>query len=91
MRAGSSISHFLILSSLLCDVNAAETVQFNQEIRPLLASKCFACHGPDEEHREADLRLDERQDAIDLGAITPGEPEESEMIRRIFAFFSPIS
>ena len=85
MRAGSSISHFLILSSLLCDVNAAETVQFNQEIRPLLASKCFACHGPDEEHREADLRLDERQDAIDLGAITPGEPEESEMIRRIFS------
>ncbi len=60
-----------------------QPVEFNREIRPMLAAKCFACHGPDESHRDADLRLDERKVAIDFGAIVPGEPDESELIRRI--------
>ncbi len=53
-------------------------------MRPILAGKCFACHGPDENHREADLRLDLRDEAIDYGAIQPGSLD-SELIRRILS------
>ncbi|MCG6155405.1 DUF1553 domain-containing protein [Rubinisphaera margarita] len=62
---------------------AVAGVDFNEQIRPILSDKCFFCHGPDPETREADLRLDVRQDAIDYLAIVPGEPAESELIRRI--------
>ena len=41
----------------------AEKVDFQRQIRPLLADRCFACHGRDEEHREGKLRLDERDAA----------------------------
>ena len=62
---------------------ADEAIDFNQQIRPLLATKCVACHGPDEDHREADLRLDKIEAAIEHGAITPGKAGKSEIIRRI--------
>jgi hypothetical protein len=61
----------------------AAAPDFPFEIRPLLSKNCFACHGPDEAHRQADLRLDERSSAIDLGSIVPGSPEESELVRRL--------
>jgi hypothetical protein len=83
----------LLLSALTATLVAAASaaaagdgaVDFNRDIRPLLAAKCFACHGPDEEHREADLRLDARQVALEYMAIVPGKPEESGLIERIFA------
>ena len=43
---------------------AAEQVDFTREVRPVLAKNCFACHGPDDEHRQAGLRLDAREVAV---------------------------
>ncbi|MFP6901525.1 MAG: PSD1 and planctomycete cytochrome C domain-containing protein, partial [Opitutales bacterium] len=62
-------------------------VDFNQEVRPILANNCFKCHGPDAKARKAKLRLDLPEGvAKDLGgyrAVEPGKPDESEMIVRI--------
>lgn len=58
-------------------------VDFNRDIRAILSDKCFLCHGPAENTREAELRLDQRQSAIDLGAIVPGEPDSSVLLQRI--------
>ena len=62
---------------------AATPIEYNRDIRPILAENCFACHGPDSASRKADLRLDRREAAIESGAITPGDPKASELIARI--------
>ncbi len=64
---------------------AAERLEYNRDIRPILAEHCFACHGADSASRQADLRLDQRQAAIDMGAIEPGQPDNSELIARIIS------
>ncbi len=66
-------------------VLADEPLQYNRDIRPLLAEYCFACHGADSAARQADLRLDRRDDAIGKGAIVPGKPHDSTLIERIFS------
>jgi hypothetical protein len=74
----------LILSSVAAAAAPADTpLAYNADIRPILAEACFNCHGPDSAARKADLRLDQRQTAIDMGAIVVGDPDVSEMIRRI--------
>jgi len=61
---------------------------FNRDIRPVLAENCFECHGPDNASRKAGLRLDQRESALTGGkskapAIVPGNPTQSELVRRI--------
>lgn len=77
----------LLLASLAPLTGAAEKLDFNRDIRPILAGKCYACHGPDDDKREAGLRLDTREGATaDLGgykAIVPGNPDASETWKRI--------
>lgn len=58
-------------------------IEFNRDVRPILSDNCFYCHGPDKNHREADLRLDLRDEAITAKAIVPGKTGESELIARI--------
>ena len=61
---------------------AADDVDFNRDVRPILSNKCYLCHGPDESSREADLRLDSFDAATEY-AIVPGDSDESELFQRI--------
>lgn len=77
-----------VLTIALGQTSRADDILFNRDIRPLLSDKCFACHGPDKNHREAGLRLDIRDSALtklesEKTAIIPGKPDDSELIRRI--------
>src|SRR5262249_49605739 len=62
---------------------APTRVDYNFQIRPLLADRCFVCHGPDEKKRKAKLRLDDPAVALARRAVVPGKPDESELVRRI--------
>jgi hypothetical protein len=68
---------------------AAEKIEFNRDVRPILADNCFQCHGPDVKARKAKLRLDQKEGATrDLGgyrAVSPGQPTESELMKRILS------
>lgn len=76
----------LLLSAL--GLHAAESpvpakIEFNRDVRPILSDNCFYCHGNDPKHREADLRLDIREEALSAKAFIPGKGAESELVSRI--------
>jgi hypothetical protein len=92
MKQSNSASVFaaLVLGAAFPTALLAATpdkIRFNQHVRPILSGNCFYCHGPDPKHREADLRLDVREEAVaDRGgyaAIVPGNPDKSELLRRV--------
>lgn len=69
---------------------AEDDVSYNRDIRPLLADRCFACHGPDEAKREGNLRLDVSEGELSpfasrdgLQAIKAAEPDSSELWKRL--------
>ena len=70
-------------------VTGAERVDFAIDVRPIFAEHCAQCHGPDEGNRMADLHLDIpetfRAGGDGYSIIVPGEPESSELYRRITA------
>jgi hypothetical protein len=84
------LATFLLSTLDKATATTQNTVSFNRDIRPILADTCFLCHGPDKSSRKANLRLDLRDEAIKktrsgITPIVPGKPDESEIIRRIFA------
>src|SRR5688572_9763766 len=69
------------------DSKLPEVIEFNRDIRPILSDRCYACHGPDKNKREADLRLDLREGLLGVdkkaGVIVPGKLEASELWKRV--------
>lgn len=63
--------------------DTASGPDFASQIKPILANHCWSCHGPDEQSRKADLRLDRRDDAISAKSIVPGNVAESLLAERI--------
>lgn len=77
-----------LLMGLAANTASGATVDFQRDIRPILAEHCTQCHGVDMAKRESGLRLDQRDGALKGGesgkaAIVPGKPEMSELVRRI--------
>ncbi len=74
--------------TLAAQAAGPDTVDFSRDVRPILADKCFQCHGPDAAQRKGKLRLDTPDGVLGKGAtgsqaIVPGNPDESEVFLRI--------
>ncbi len=84
-RFVSLLAFFCCLAPI---TNADDEVRFNRDVKPILSQNCFQCHGPDDKHRAAGLRLDQRDAAMKpaesgAAAIVPNDPQQSELLKRI--------
>jgi hypothetical protein len=71
-------------------LSSASALDFNRDVRPVLAQQCFTCHGMDDKARKGKLRLDLSESAYGKGksgeiAIVPGKPDASEVVKRILS------
>ncbi|MBX9626874.1 MAG: DUF1553 domain-containing protein [Gemmataceae bacterium] len=60
-------------------------VDFDRDVKPVLAAHCVKCHGPDKQ--KGGLRLDRRADALAGGdsgpALAPGKPADSLLLKLV--------
>jgi hypothetical protein len=81
--------NFAVSSALLAE--KPNQVDFTRDIKPILSDRCYTCHGPDAQSRQADLRLDLRDEALAALSssggkiIVAGKPHRSELFLRISA------
>jgi hypothetical protein len=80
---------FLVVALAGVCQGAEKPVDFDRDVRPILSDNCFACHGPDDKRRVANLRFDTedgfRADRGSYRIITPGDPAKSRLFARISA------
>jgi hypothetical protein len=85
MKIGSPLPLGLLAACFCGPFAAAAPIDFNRDVRPILADNCFACHGQDAAKRKGKLRLDTREGQQKEGIIVAGKPGESELITRILS------
>src|SRR5262245_46673013 len=83
---------FVLLAALVAWLSpgrACAAVDYQRDVRPILADTCFKCHGPADNARKGKLRLASRDGALKGGktgpAIVPGKPDDSELIKRLLS------
>ncbi len=90
IRCTSAVLYCCWIAAAAPGTKAPDRIDFDRQIRPIFSDKCFACHGPDEKKRVANLRLDDREGGAyenrgDHRIIAPGDVAHSRLVDRITA------